>query len=130
MSRGRKAKGERRKARNRASRPAPFALRPSPVALCLIGIMGLVGCRQEMYDQPKYKPLGKSDFFPDARNERPLPDGVVARGFLRADARLYRGTSPDGKSLVTEFPLPATPALLARGQERFNIYCAHCHDRT
>src|SRR5215831_18637496 len=88
------------------------------------------GCRQEMYDQPKYKPLGRSDFFSDARNERPLPDGVVARGFLRADARLYRGTSPDGKSLVTEFPLPATPALLARGQERFNIYCAHCHDRT
>jgi len=87
-------------------------------------------CRQEMYDQPKYKPLGKSDFFSDARNERPLPEGVVARGFLRADSRLYRGTAPDGTTLVTEFPLPVTPALLARGQQRFNIYCTPCHDRT
>ena len=100
-------------------------------AIVLLGALLFAGaCRQEMYDQPKYKPLGRSDFFADARNERPLPDGVVPRGFLRADARLYRGTSPDGKSLVTEFPLPATPALLARGQERFNIYCAPCHDRT
>ncbi|HEX7368702.1 MAG TPA: cytochrome c, partial [Rhodanobacteraceae bacterium] len=26
-------------------------------------------------------------------------------------------------------PLPITPALLARGQQRFNIYCAPCHSR-
>jgi mono/diheme cytochrome c family protein len=97
--------------------------------LPILLLAAAASCRQEMYDQPKYKPLGKSDFFPDARNERPLPDGVVARGFLRADSRLYRGTAADGKALVTEFPLPVTPALLARGQQRFNIYCTPCHDR-
>src|ERR1700724_3070853 len=80
----------------------------------------LSGCRQEMYDQPKYKPLGKNDFFPDSRNERPLPDGTVARGFLRADSRFYRGTSPDGKSLVMELPIVVTPRILARGRERYD----------
>ncbi len=93
-------------------------------------LAALNGCRQEMYDQPKYKPLGKSDFFPDSRNERPLPDGTVPRGFLRADSRFYRGTSPDGKSLVTELPIVVTPRILARGRERYDIYCAPCHDRT
>jgi mono/diheme cytochrome c family protein len=32
----------------------------------------------------------------------------------------------DGK-LVTELPIPLTPALLDRGRERFEIYCAVCH---
>jgi mono/diheme cytochrome c family protein len=93
-------------------------------------LLAIVGCRQEMYDQPKYKPLGRNDFFADSRNERPLPDGTVARGFLRADSRYFRGTSPDGKSLVTQFPIAVSPALLARGRERYDIYCAPCHDRT
>jgi mono/diheme cytochrome c family protein len=98
--------------------------------LLLLLLAAAAGCRQEMYDQPKYKPLGKSDFFPDSRNERPLPDGTVARGFLRADSPFYRGTSPDGKSLVTELPIAVGPTLLARGRERYDIYCAPCHDRT
>src|SRR5260370_27035018 len=83
----------------------------------------LAGCRQEMYDQPKYKPLGKSDFFPDSRNERPLPDGTVPRGFLRADSRFYRGTSPDGNALVIDLPVALSPRLLSRGRERYDIYC-------
>ncbi len=112
------------------ARRTSHARRRAPIALLTMLLVFAAACRNEMYDQPKYKPLGKSDFFPDARNERPLPDGVVARGFLRADSRFYRGTAPDGKSLVTEFPLPVTPPLLARGRERFQIYCTPCHDRT
>jgi mono/diheme cytochrome c family protein len=86
------------------------------------------GCRQEMYDQPKYKGLRQSDFFADHRQARPVPDGTVARGFLRADSRLYTGQV--GAALATEFPMPVDPALLARGRERYDIYCAPCHDRT
>jgi len=37
-----------------------------------------LGCRQEMYDQPKYKDLRRSNFFDDRRQVRPLPDGTVA----------------------------------------------------
>ena len=81
-----------------------------------------------MADQPKYKPLQKSTFFGDDRSARPLPPGTVARGHLNADERYYTGKS--GGEPVTALPVPLTRELLARGQERFNIFCAPCHDRT
>jgi len=31
---------------------------------------------------------------------------------------------------VSTLPIPLTRELLARGQERFNIFCSPCHDRT
>jgi mono/diheme cytochrome c family protein len=87
-----------------------------------------LGCRQEMYDQPKYKGLRGSDFFADGRQARPLPDGTVARGFLRTDSRIFEGRT--GSQLDTEFPLPVDAALLARGRQRYEIFCSPCHDRT
>ena len=96
-----------------------------PAALLLAA---LNGCRQEMYDQEKYKPLGQSNFYADRRASRPLPEGTVARGWLRADARLYQGK--DGQGLATALPMPLTRDLLLRGRERFNIVCAPCHDQT
>ena len=88
----------------------------------------LCGCRQEMYDQAKYKPLGESGFFPDHRAARALPEGTVPRGWLKADQKLYEGKQ--GHDLVATLPMPLTKELLARGRERFNIYCSPCHDRT
>jgi mono/diheme cytochrome c family protein len=91
-------------------------------------LTALAGCRQEMYNQPKYKPLGESNFFADRRMSRPLPDGTVARGWLRADSKLNEGK--EGNQLVMTLPVPLTRDLLARGRERFDIYCSPCHDRT
>ena len=91
-------------------------------------LTALAGCRQEMYDQPKYKPLAESKFFADHRTSRPLPDGTVARGWLRADQKLYEGK--EGGQLATTLPVPLTRELLSRGRERFDIYCSPCHDRT
>jgi hypothetical protein len=54
-------------------------------------------------------------------------EGTVARGHLDADTAFYTGKI-DGKP-VDAFPFPITRAVLDRGQERFNIYCAPCHDR-
>lgn len=85
------------------------------------------GCRQEMYDQPKYKDLRRSEFFADHRQARPLPAGTVPRGFLREDSRVSTGKA--GDALVTEFPVPVDAALLARGRQRFDIFCSPCHDR-
>jgi hypothetical protein len=86
------------------------------------------GCRQDMHDQPKYKPLKSSAFFADGRDSRPLIADTVARGHLDDDALLYTGKT--GTALAVEFPFPVTADVLARGQERFNIYCTPCHDRT
>jgi hypothetical protein len=87
----------------------------------------LTGCRQDMQDQPKFIPLRPSSFFDDGRSERPLVEGTVARGHLDADTAFYTG-KVDGKP-VDEFPFPITHAVLNRGQDRFNIYCAPRHDR-
>jgi mono/diheme cytochrome c family protein len=95
-------------------------------ALCL-GLSGSA-CRQDMHDQPRYKPLAGSDFFADGRSARPPVPGTVARGQLRADAALYTGKS--GGAFVDAFPVPVDLKLVQRGRERYEIYCTPCHGRT
>lgn len=97
------------------------------LAACCLLLLA-VGCRQQMADQPRYKPLAQSAFFGDDRSERPLVPGTVAQGYLRADEGYYSGKS--GGDLLTALPVPLTLALLERGQDRFNIFCSPCHDRT
>lgn len=92
--------------------------------MCLLVTMG---CRQEMYDQPRYEPLEASDFFDDRRASRPLVEGTVAQGQLQRDELLYTGKISG--SLAAMLPFPLTRDLLERGQERYNIYCSPCHDR-
>jgi mono/diheme cytochrome c family protein len=82
-----------------------------------------------MYDQPKYKDLRRSNFFEDRRQVRPLPDGTVARGYLREDSRMFAGRDPGG-ALVTAFPMSVDQPLLERGRQRYDIFCSPCHDRT
>lgn len=93
------------------------------LALALIA----AGCRNDMHDQPKYKPLRESDFFADHRSARPQVEGTVARGHLRVDVARYTGKAGDND--VTAFPFPITRDDLTRGQQRFNIYCSPCHGR-
>lgn len=101
----------------------------SLVALATLGLAAaLVGCT-DMKDQSRYEPLEASSFYADGQSARPLVEGTVARGQLRDDDRFHRGLGPDGK-FVEDFPLPVTAELLARGRERFDIFCSPCHDRT
>ncbi len=88
----------------------------------------IVACQQQMADQPAYRPLDKSDFFADGRSARPLPPGTVAQGQLHTDEAFYTGKS--NGQLLSSLPFPLTLDVLKRGQERFDIYCAPCHDRT
>jgi len=108
-------------------RPAPSSLASSVISVALWLSLPVVvgGCRQDMHDQPKYKPLAKSNFFGDDRSARPLVADTVARGHLRDDDHLYNGKI--GGRLAQTFPFPATAEVLARGQERFGIYCTPCH---
>jgi hypothetical protein len=93
----------------------------------ITGFAALVGCRQDMHNQPRYKPLAATEFFGDGRSARPAVEGTVARGHLRIDQARYTGKE-NGED-VTEFPFPITRDDLLRGQERFNIYCSPCHSR-
>jgi mono/diheme cytochrome c family protein len=87
------------------------------------------GCRNDMHRQNKMKPFRGTTLFADGTSARPLPAGTVARGFLREDRAFYAGQGPDGKFVAT-LPVPVTSRLLARGQQRFDIYCSPCHGRT
>ncbi len=81
-----------------------------------------------MQDQPKYKPYRASAFFADGRDARPLVADTVARGHLDDDVLLYTGKS--GDKFADLFPFPVTREILHRGQERYDIFCSPCHDRT
>lgn len=96
--------------------------------LPLVSLLVLAtACRQDMHDQPRYEPLEASTFFKDGRASRPQVPGTVARGQLKIDGLLYSGKIA-GKP-VDAFPFPITKDILARGQERYNIFCAPCHAR-
>lgn len=86
-------------------------------ALCSLSVWG---CRQDMADQPKDKPLAPSDFFTDGRSERPLLENTVARGSIENDALFV---SKDSNA----FPLPLNQQLIERGENRFKIFCSPCH---
>jgi len=99
------------------------------VGLAVIFVLMLCsGCRREMYDQPNYRPLVKSDFFANGMASCPVVPNTVARGRLNADEALFTGKI--GTNLVETFPFEVTPAVLTRGQERYDIYCSPCHART
>jgi len=80
---------------------------------------------QDMDYQYSYRTGENVPFFEDGRAMRPELVGTVAVGDLQEDDAMYRGKDKSG--FIALSPLPATPELMARGQERFDIYCAPCH---
>ena len=87
-----------------------------------------VACRHDMQQQPKYTPLSRSWFFADGRSARPIPPGTIATDEVNLDPATDLG-AVNGQ-FVTTIPIPVTADLLARGQERFDIYCSPCHGRS
>ncbi len=83
-------------------------------ALVIIATLALAGCGQSMQRQHKPRVNGTTDAWASGQTARPLPQGVVAQGDAawRADART---------------PPKATKALLARGRQRYDIFCSACH---
>jgi len=118
------------------------------LVLIAVALTSACGVRFDMQDQPRYETYKKSDFFPDNRASRELPEGTVARGQLYENKAFYTGkidnpnlnapvattTDATGNTLVSsfpndidEFPVPVTKELIDRGQERYNINCIVCH---
>ncbi|HUP44061.1 MAG TPA: cytochrome c [Thermoanaerobaculia bacterium] len=96
----------------------------------LVAVLALLlsaGCYQKMGQQPRYDPLEPSDFFADGMSARPRVAGTVARGELHGNP--YFETGMIGGQTGDGFPFPVTPAVVERGEERYNIYCAQCHGR-
>jgi mono/diheme cytochrome c family protein len=79
-----------------------------------------------MDQQEKYDPQEPNSFFADGRAMRHPVPGTVARGFLKEDTAFHFGRDESG-AFVTGTPVVATSELLARGQDRYEIFCAVCH---
>jgi hypothetical protein len=93
--------------------------------LIFIFCLFLGGCRQDMGQQPKYRPLEASEFFADGRSAREPVRGTVARSLRGGDD--VPAAFKTGNTYVESLPFPITLELLERGQQRFKIYCAPCH---
>jgi len=81
----------------------------------------------DMDFQPKFKADTATDIFTDGRANRGEIAGTIARGSLDADTVFYEGI--ENGDWTEGFPkaIEITPALVHRGQDRFNIYCSPCH---
>ena len=80
-----------------------------------------------MHNQPKFVPQRSTTFFADGRSVRPQVEHTVARNQLGDAGFFYTGVM-NGKE-ADMLPFPVTAQLMARGQERYNIYCTPCHSR-
>src|SRR5215472_8985495 len=98
-----------------------------PFALSFFAMLLFAGCRQDMHDQPRFKPLAESDFYADLRSARQPVEGTVARGELHEDTYFYTGKM--GSNPGDYMPFPVTQEVVERGRERFDIYCTPCHSR-
>jgi len=109
-------------------------LRTLWVGLCLLFV---AACHLDMYDQPAYWAYeGSGDqpaapFANGASAQRPV-GGTVARGQAVGTNGTPALSDPvltgrqDGQD-IQQIPLPVTDALLARGRDRYGVYCVPCH---
>jgi mono/diheme cytochrome c family protein len=80
----------------------------------------------DMDRQPKYKPQSESSFFADGRTDRPVPANTIPRKGYIADTHLATGKSDSGE-FASGFPIEVTSELMARGRDRYQIFCTPCH---
>lgn len=98
------------------------AIKISWLVICL---SLLTGCAMEMYDQPRYEPLEKSNFLGNPLSARPRIADTVDRSHPKFDPHLTTGQF--NGDMASTFPFTVTLEVLQRGQERYNIFCVPCH---
>ncbi len=121
-------------------------MKPASKILALLALSAAaLGCRggtsqeeplailRNMYQQPRYNPQAFSAYFPDGRTMRPPVEGTVARE-MELNPTVAEGRTADGEGFVDTVPsvviqrAGGMEKLLARGQDRYGIYCTPCHD--
>jgi mono/diheme cytochrome c family protein len=94
-----------------------------------VALVVMTGCHPDMWNNSRYKPMEKGEFFGAGESSsRTLVAGVVPYQSPRLDAHYYAGKNADD-SFVEDLPaqIPLSKELLLRGQNRFDIYCTPCH---
>jgi mono/diheme cytochrome c family protein len=94
----------------------------------------------DMDRQAKLRPQEPNHFFASGVSSQFPPAGTVARSLpiATADGAVYRfedspvntGRITGTTNFIADNPLALNAALLQRGRDRFDIYCAACHGKT
>ena len=79
--------------------------------------------------QPKAQPQAESAFFADGATMRVPVAGTVAQGALREDTLWWAGKDAAG-GWVDAIPGHGDAGVLARGEQRYGIFCGPCHGPT
>lgn len=98
---------------------------------------------RDMHVQQKYRPQDRSAYYQDTRSMRPLPAHTVSRELGSIDPEVETGIVEGTRNYVDRIPQAALATIrhrtndgrwiegmegaVARGRERYNIYCAPCH---
>jgi mono/diheme cytochrome c family protein len=93
----------------------------------------------DMNRQPKLRPQRPFDFMPNGVSSQLPPPGTVARSlpiktvdgavYSYEDSPVTTGRITGTTNFIENNPLPVDGAFIARGQDRFNIYCSPCHGK-
>ena len=116
-----------------------------------VAVVGIAGFRGEvlrkppleifadMNRQPKLRPQRPFDFMANGVSSQLPPPGTIARSqpirtvngevYAYEDSPVTTGRITGTTNFVENNPLPVNGALLARGQDRFDIYCSPCHGK-
>jgi Cytochrome C oxidase, cbb3-type, subunit III len=110
-----------------------------------LSFVALAGCRgqpsaqpplvpeRNMFQQQRYNPQARSQFFEDGRTMRKPVEHTFARE-MNPSAEISDGELPDGSGYVMAVPeavvteLGGMSSAIDRGEGRYGIYCTPCHD--
>jgi mono/diheme cytochrome c family protein len=108
-------------------------------ALAVVTVMGVLGKRghhfkqppleifPDMDRQPKLRPQQPNLTFANGRSSQEPIAGTVARGDHYQETPINTGRAANSTNFVVTVPVPVTEELMARGKQRFEIYCLPCH---
>jgi mono/diheme cytochrome c family protein len=125
-----------------------MSLMGTAIGVAVVGIAGFRGevlrkppleIFADMNRQPKLRPQRPFDFMPNGVSSQLPPPGTIARSqpirtvngavYAYEDSPVTTGRITGTTNFVENNPLPVNGALLARGQDRFDIYCSPCHGK-
>lgn len=120
--------------------------------LCVatVSILGIRGTKfkdtplwifPDMDFQAKYLPQGRNEFFNDYRNDRPVVNNTIARGYgwdrkavfasnheykEAKNPSMYSGKDVTG-AYIKDFPIAVDEELMKLGQHKYAVTCIVCH---
>jgi len=125
-----------------------FALIGAALGAAIVGIAGFHGRMSrkppievfsDMDRQLKLRPQKPNDFFANGVSSQLPPAGTIARSqpiqtvngavYSFEDSSVNSGKISGTTNFIENNPLRIDAQLLARGHERFDIYCAPCHGK-